>query len=271
MANISNGGLYQYSDSVRPLKFFQAEDTSTQTRTIKQGQVLKAGTFLEADGTTGYLIAHSGLTNKTSFLFSALTSGQTIIIAGLTFTATGTVSASDVAKAFSSLAVGTGFAAANTQNTVTNGSFTAGTLTGYSTIASKTAATVIFASTTPQTSAVALTNTGTGTATGTLIAVNIPSKRIEGILLNDVNATSANVSTEVYIEASFWASWLIWGTDASVDYITNSDFTTTVCSDYYIGATTNDLKNMFVTGSEFANLGFLNAGETLVLNRGELR
>lgn len=267
-----NGGWYQYADSQRPLKYFRASDRTSKNAVIKQGQVLKEGTFLQEDPTTGKLIAHGGTTEKAVFTFAGQSSGATVIAGGLTFTLTANCSAADLVAAWSNLTAGMTAAQANAANPSLVGSFTAGTFSAnYNTFKGSTVNTVVFVAVTPNADATNIT--AAGTATGNSVVVTAfpnPKAPIAGVVMYDVNASAADVNAEVFSEASFWASYLKWYNDPKVDFVTNADFTTTPCTDYHTGATTELLQNMFVTGSEFAELGFLSEGEKLTLNRGEL-
>ena len=84
----------------------------------------------------------AGQAQQSTFTFAALANGQSVTIAGLTFTATGVVSDTELADAFADLADGTLAAdattAAQTANPTLAGSFTAGTLAGWSSTAAIT-------------------------------------------------------------------------------------------------------------------------------------
>ena len=84
----------------------------------------------------------AGQAQQSTFTFAALANGQSVTIAGLTFTATGDVTDTELADAFADLADGTLAAdattAAQTANPTLAGSFTAGTLAGWSSTAAIT-------------------------------------------------------------------------------------------------------------------------------------
>jgi flagellar hook-basal body protein len=106
----------------------------------------------------------TAVTELNSVVFPALTTGETFIMAGLTFTSgTGTTS-EQLAAAFASITPGEGFATVNSNNSLTTpltvGAFTAGTVAGWSSGAS-TASTVVFTSSTAFTSVSDLASTGT--------------------------------------------------------------------------------------------------------------
>ena len=282
-----NGGALAYAGRTTPPKWFRSEDRQTKQVTVTSGQVLKAGTFLQYSA-TGKVVAHTGLSEAAVADFAALTSTQTMIIGGLTFTAgSAGATALQMAAVWSGLADGVGFAAAAASIlaagiAVTVGTFTAGTLTGWNTGKQASTTTgavngiptvtltnqVPFTSTSAFTNATDLAATGTGTAPTLSIVQGATSfPVIAGVLLNDVNATGADVDATVFTEASFWASALVWYNDVTVDTVTNWDGTTTACTAYNTGtigntdAVTQRLQSYFVAGSEFEPLGFLNAGE----------
>jgi hypothetical protein len=282
-----NGGATAYAGRTTPNKFFRSEDRQTKTVTVTSGQVLKAGTFLQYSG-TGKVVAHTGLSEAAVADFVALTTGQTVILGGLTFTAgSAGATALQLAAAWSGIADGTGYVAAAAAILaagipVTVGTFSAGTLTGWNTGKQASATTgavngiptvtltnqVPFTSTSALTNATDLAATGTGTAPALSIVQGVTSfPIIAGVLLNDVNATGADVDATAYVEASFWASALVWYNDVNVDTVTNWDGSTTACTAYNTGtigntdAVTQRLQSYFVAGTEFEPLGFLNAGE----------
>lgn len=83
-----NGGGQTVDSSLPPNKFYGTEVPKVAPGYIASGQVLKAGTFL-IENAAGEFIAAGALTESASVTFgSALTVGQTVIMAGLTFTAT---------------------------------------------------------------------------------------------------------------------------------------------------------------------------------------
>jgi hypothetical protein len=263
-------GVTRFGATIPSRKFFGADDTVSAVKTIKSGQVLKAGTFLESDS-AGKLIAHGSIAESALVTFTtALTSGQTLIIAGLTWTAgsAGTTVA-QLVTAWKDIAVSTGYAALATRTG--GGTFTAGTLTDYATEAVD-ANTVIFNAATALANATDVAATGTGTTpTITITAGTATFNKIAGVTMYDVNATSADVDTSIYIEASFWAQddgydFLKWAIDPAVDIITLADSSTVACTAYNTGCKGTSkaaklLKQKFVEGSEFTELGFYNTGD----------
>lgn len=278
MATNLNGGRLDYADYVPQKTFFRSECTKTKQSVIKSGQVLKARTFLESDA-NGKLIAHTGLSESAIVKFAALTAGQTLILAGLTWTAGGSgTTVAQLAAAWGNIAAGTGYAALSA--ITAGGTFTAGTLTGWATSlqvfgANSTAATivagtneVVFTSTGGLTNATDLAATGTGTAPTISKVDGVTAfNKIAGLTVYDVDATSADVAASVYIEASLWASAIVWAVDPTVDTITKPDGTTVLCTAYNTGTlresadATRLLQSKFVEGTEFEALGYTRAGE----------
>ena len=268
--NAANGGWFQYTDNVRSKKYFRAEDRSTEEGVITSGQVLKAGTFLQRS-VTGKLTAHSGMVEKALVTFADIASAKTVILGGLTFTSTAACPKADLVAAFSNLYAGMTAAQANALNPVTTGSFTSGTLGAWATIKSSTANAVSFVSTTNQTNVTDLADTGNGSGTTIVVsAATIPFVPPVGILVEDVDASSADTKAAYFTEVSLWAEACKWFNDPALDVVTKSDLSTVACTDYYIGGLTYELMKMFVDRTEFSPLGFESAGETLVENRGEL-
>lgn len=265
----ANGGWQQFPDRQIQRIFYRSDDRETKQAIIKSGQVIKALSFLQSDS-EGKLVAHSGINEKALVTFPSKIDGtETVIIAGLTYTAgSNAVQQATLVSVWSGLPVGITAAEANTLKGITGssvGTFTAGTLTGYSSEGSATAGSVNFVSTTPYAGVTDLTVTGTGDASSVAVTAQTgdPAKDIAGISVFDVDASGGDVLTVVYCEASFWADALVWSVDPAVDTITLKDGTTKACTEYNTGCTTNALKAKFVERSEFANLGFLAAGEYL--------
>jgi hypothetical protein len=258
-----NGGFKSYPAKTKTNVFFKAKPYDSKQVTIKSGQVLKERTFLESDA-DGKLIAHSGLNEKALITFpTKIDATETVIIAGLTFTAgAAAVSQAALVNAWSGLTAGTTAAQANALTSPVGGTFTAGTLTGYNSVKSSTTGAVLFISTTPNAGVTDLTVTGTGDAsTVTVTSVNSPQKKIAGVTMYDVDASSGDVTVSVYKNGSFYANALKWSNNPVTDFVEKPDGTTVACTDYYTGATTNDLKKKFVEDSGFSDLGFQNVGE----------
>lgn len=135
-------------------------NASTTTVTVKQDAAVTAAPAVFKTG---------GVTETASVKFSALTAGQTIIMGGLTFTAPAAITAAEAAAAFANLvngaAYGTLVPAGDTQGSglATKGTYT-GAFTGW-TSAAASGDTVVFTSTTANSGAPVLINTGSGTVT----------------------------------------------------------------------------------------------------------
>jgi hypothetical protein len=273
MITTYNGGFYDYPDKSVSNVFREGSCTTSKAATIKSGQVIKALSFLESDS-TGKLIAHTGVNEIATITFpTKVDTGETVIIAGLTFTAgsASTTTQAQLVAAWKNIPAGTTAAAANTlKGTAVSaviGTFTAGTLTGYDTDTSSTAGSVTFISTTPNAGVSDLTVTGTGDASSvTITALNDPMKPIAGVTIYDVDASAGDFNAEVYIEASFYADKLVWSADVDTDTITLPDGTTKAVTFYNTGCTgsttaaTKLLRQKFVEGSEF-ELAFIKTGE----------
>lgn len=144
------GGLIEYPNATQEAIFFRAAGRATKTITIKQGQVLKARSFIETDA-VGKGIAHSG----------------------------------------------------------------------------------------------------------------VATKKIAGVTVYDVDASTADVVTSVYIKASFWSTALVWAVNPTDTILKNDGVTTVAVTAYNTGANTDLLKAKFVEDTEFEAIGFLKAGEML--------
>lgn len=269
-----NGGFYNYADRTTEKLFFRkSAKRVTKQATIKQGQVLKKHTPLQSDA-AGKLIAHTGMSEAALVTFATITTGQTLILGGLTFTAgTGSVTAAELVTIWKDLPVGITAANANTLllargiNATTKGTFT-GTLTGWNTRAHDAVDQVLFTSTTALSNVTDLVDTGTATdPTITTVGGVTSFPAIAGILIYDVDATAADVQVEVWAEASLWADAIVWYNDTANDTITLHDGTTVAVTAYNSGAigydkaSTELLQAKFVEGSGFKEVGFLSLGE----------
>lgn len=270
----ANGGWSAYDDQKIKRIFSRSGERRTKIGTVKSGQVLKALSFVESDA-NGKLIAHGGIVESATVTFGAsITTGQTAIMAGLTFTAgSGSVTAVQLADIWSGLEVDVTAAAASAiilakgYSASVVGTFTSGTLAGYSTTNVSTTKVRFDAVGTGAASATDVAITGTGAAAGTVVISQYAAmNKIVGVLVNDVNATSVDVDVPVYAEARFWADALVWAVDTTVDVVVNADGTSTAVTAYNTGAAgtsaaSNLLKQKFVEGSEFDPLDFLRTGE----------
>ncbi len=272
----ANGGFYSYNDRSASNIFFRADEYKTSTVTVLSGQVLKARSFVETN-VDGKAIAHSGFAESAIVTFATITTGQTLILAGLTFTAgTGSVTAAELVTIWKDLPVGITAANANVlllargiDATVT-GTFTAGTLAQYSTAVNDATNSVIFTGYQAFTNLTAVADSGTATDPVVTAHANVSSKaEVAGVLLYDVDASAGDVQAEVFTEASFWASALNWYTDSTAttgEVMTKADGTTVAYTAYNIGITGTQpevvlLQKKFVEGTGFNPLGFLSLGE----------
>lgn len=147
-----------------------------------------AGTFVNnigesLDAQDGILVVRNAGSYETATVeFAALANAETVILAGLTYTASGAKTAAEVAAAFADKTVGY----------VGSGAFS-GTLTGYSTGSVVEVDKVVFTASTvgPKTD---IANTGTGTVTG-VVVVNGTTGVDEGFS----PATSANLANVIGI------------------------------------------------------------------------
>ena len=270
------GGWNTFPDRVTK-KIFYKKDVIPKTKpaVITSGQVIKAYTPLAATLTTGKLVVHPGFTESTRVSFGAgVTAGQTVILAGLTFTAGGSgATAAQLFDAWSNngagIPVGTGFA--SLAHITAGGTFTAGTMTLFN-VTALDATTLLFNATLALTNVTDLAATGTGSGSATLAKTEGSTTRtpIVGYTAYDVNAASADKNADVYISASFWADddgtcALRWASSTG-ETMTNADGTTTSVTAFNTGCT-GDLaanrlhKQLFVAGSNFEELGFVNAGD----------
>ena len=263
----NNGGFQLLATQGRTRIFSRKADSiKTVQVNFKADQVAKKHSLVELDS-NGLAVLSTGITESALVTFStALTSGQTLIMAGLTWTAgsSGTTAAQLVA-AWKDIASGAGYASLSARNG--GGSFTAGTLTGYST-EYVDGTTVVFNSSSPLTNATDVAATGTGTApTITIKTGTTAAKQVYGVLVYDVDSktVSGNVKVSVYKEACFWADALVWAVDADADYILDEDNNQVACTAYNTGAfgtseTSNQLKQLLLQSSEI-EIDFVRAGE----------
>ncbi|WP_310610297.1 DUF4214 domain-containing protein [Limnohabitans sp.] len=191
-------------------------NAATTTVTVKQDATV---TKALAANKTG------GVTETASVKFSVLTAGQTLVMGGLTFTASVAMTAAEAATAFANLVKNAAFAAPTSisaGDTQSGGVASKGTYTGIFsgwTSAAASGDTVVFTSTTANSNIAAdLANTGTGTvvvtttqgkandagaAGGVLgvtagnVTVNDASGTIKTITIDGVGAVSSTTATAV--------------------------------------------------------------------------
>jgi hypothetical protein len=269
-----NGGFSTYGDVTPKSIFARAVSHPTAPSTIKSGQVLKALSFLESDS-DGKLIAYSGFTEDAEVTFATITTGQTLILGGITFTAgSGSPTAAQLVTIWTAIDAGDTSTTANVKllaagiNATTVGTFTSGTFSGWETEAVPGSTTkVIFRSTSPGTNPTNLADSGTATdPTISVIAGETAPSKIAGLLVYDVDATSADVEAAVYLSGSFWADALVWAVDVAQDTVTNAAGTATIAVTAYrtgaegTSAASNLLKRKFLEGTAFS-IEFQKAGE----------
>lgn len=238
----------------------KAEEFKVKTGTLKSGVVAKAKTLLEYTS-DGKLQPHSGIAESAIVTFgSALTNGQTLILAGLTWTAgsSGTTVA-QLVTAWKDITTGATYSSLSARTG--GGSFTAGTFTGYYSEGYSTDSVLINYSlaTTDGTNIAA---TGTGSAVVSDIDINTSSfpstfKVPAGLLLFDMDTTSGDAETQIIIEASYWAEAIVWAVDVDSDYILKGDDTKVFCTAYNTGAggtskASNRLKNLLLAQTEIS-------------------
>jgi len=269
-----NGGFQSYADRVTKDIFFRAEGRATSVVTVKQGQVLKALSFVETDA-QGKAIAHTGLVESALVTINgALAAAATLTVGttGIVFTVgSGGASKEQLVNAMAVLTTGMSTTNANIALlaagiATTVGTYTSGTGPAFN-FAKIDADTVVANSS----AAGDVTNLAVAASAGTAPTVTIKAgassiSKIAGVLVYDVNATSADVKAPVYKEASFWGDALTWAVDAGADTVTNPDGTTTAVTAYNTGCAGSTpeailLKKKFIEGSEFEPLGFRNAGD----------
>lgn len=264
MAINANGGFTRYPDKTTKDVFFRAEETYTMTVTVVQGQVLKKHSFVEfitSGNNIGKVKAHGPLVESALLTFSTglTAAAQTVTIAGLTLTSTAAMTPAELVAAFDGVIPGV------TPTNPAKGTFS-GTLAGFEINAFDTD-TLSVSSTTASSNVTDLAYTS---ATATVVNnINQGSTfRVpDGILLYDVDASTAEVTAEMYISASFWQEALVWAVDPTVDTVTKADGVTTVaCTTYNTGCAgssknSHNLKKLFVAGSQFNVLGFRNPGD----------
>lgn len=250
----SNGGFLSYPSRTTTYGSRGAEPCkNTRQITVKSGQVIKAMSWLESD-TTGKMIAKATITELASTVFAGSASiGDTIIIGGLTLTTTAAMTPVEVVAAFIS-------------KTTTKGTFT-GTLSGWSLQQGATTATLEAISTTYLTdvSNFAITGSHGGlTHTITTTAGGTAQRPAAGLLLFDVDATSADVNAVMYISGNFWSEEIVWEVDTAIDTMVKSDNSTVAVTAYNTGCVTELARQKFIEntagGTEFV-IGTWTTGE----------
>jgi hypothetical protein len=260
-----NGGYQAYPGKVTKDIFYKAEDRTSDVFTMKSGNVAKAFTFIEyilSGNDKGKVKPYQGgqETNNVTFLTGLTTSGQTITIAGLILTCNAAMTVAEIVTAFDNKAPGVATVDG------TKYAFT-GTLAG-------------FAISKSSDSTLSVVTSGLGSANATDLVVTSATTTfdldiiqgdtlphvIAGILLYDVDATSADTRVSAWIEVSLWADAIVWSVDIDIDTIVNASGAIVAVTQYNTGCAgnsdySNRLKQMFVANSEFSPLGFHRAGD----------
>lgn len=251
MANA--GGFTAYANRVVQYGSRGSEPCkNTRPVTVKSGQVIKAMSWVTSDS-AGKVIAAANVTELASTAFSGtIASTDTVILGGLTLTATATMTSAEIVAAFIS-------------QSTTKGTFS-GTLSGWVLQQGATTAILEASSTSSLTNATDFAVTGTHTSlttTVTTVAGTTSITPVIGLLVYDVNATSADAPGQIYTSGNFWEEEILWEVDVAVDTV-DVDGTTTAVTAYRTGATTSLLRQKFIEqtagGTEFA-IGTWTAGE----------
>jgi flagellin len=121
--------------------------------------------------TTSATVGVAGVNQVDTVTFSAMATGETVTIAGLTFTATQANTASEVAAAFANIAAGTAAPLLSNQKGTYSGAL-AGFNTGNNTASTVTTSSVAQAATAP---AVSVTGTATATLASPATVVGVPN------------------------------------------------------------------------------------------------
>ena len=212
---------------------FELQNIFTYGNRFASGTLVNnVGESIEAQD--GFLVVrNSGSFETATAKFVALTTGQTMIIAGLTYTSTGATTAAQLATAFANLAVG-----ATTGGGTGTGSYS-GSLTGYATgdVSGASSDTVVFTASTVG-NKTNLTATGTGTtptftivggtagvdegfspATSATLANVIGILKVEGI---NTLANAASMTANYCLSGDIDASLLILPDGVTLDSIVGS-------------------------------------------------
>lgn len=261
----TNGGFTAYADRTTTYGNRGSEPyKATRPITVKEGQVLKAMTWLESDS-SGKMIAHGNIAEQASVAWAGtLKSGDTVAFAGLTYTATADSTAAEVVAGILG-GVGT-----YTKGGVT---LTSSAVNAIWALSAGSTSVIILAKglqfgTNPTDVVATVTNTSTtSTLAGTV--TTSPSgtttvNRVAGLLAFDVDATSADTAGQMFISGNFWEEEILWVVDTAVDTVEKSDGTTVAVTAYNTGCVTSLAKQKFLEytagGTEFV-IGTWTAGE----------
>ena len=151
--------LFRSSNGGTATVLFTSATANTNVVDLSSSGTAAAPVIAKSDGV-------KSATETASALFKAMNAGETLTLAGLTFTAGGGgATANQVANAFSGLSNNTAYSSLSAITNLTNGgTFTDGTFTGWSTGSNGGTATVLFTSATANTNVVDLSSSGTAAA-----------------------------------------------------------------------------------------------------------
>jgi len=248
-----NGGFNAYPERVTRRGFVPE---CSQPTVVAAGQVLKARSFVTSNA-AGEMVACGNISEYAKLVMSGTAVNlDTVIMGGLTLTASATMTAEEIRDAFIS-------------GSTTKGTFT-GALSGWELVADPANAATLWAYSTTGVTDVTdfvvtgTANTGTPTLTTTVTTVNGSAtfQSPEGILAFDVDATAGATPASIYTEVWAYASEIVWAVDTAVDVLTKADGTTVACTTYNTGAGTSLLKQKLVAGTEF-EIVIPTAGESL--------
>jgi len=253
-ATVTNGGFTSLGRKSVSW-YIRGNEPEQQSRpvTVKQGQVLKALSWVSSDA-NGKLIAYGALTESAKITFAgSATSAQTVVIGGLTLTTTAAMTSAEVIAAF------------------IKGSTTKGTFSGTSawTFRGESTGLILYAdSLTLGSNVTDITVTGSASMSATISTsqgtASSTTGVVTGLLVMDVDATSADVKAQIFTAGNFYSDAIVWAVDVAVDKITKSDGTTVACTAYNTGCETELTRQKFLEltagGTAFA-IGTFNAGE----------
>ena len=250
-----NGGFNLYPRRTTTKLFAHPyPEARTITGRVASGNVIKAHTWLERNQ-VGELIPHSGLTVATNFLFNGIAGASdtvTITIAGTPYVGTVPTGATPTAAQIVAAITSPGGAGIPTILVFTtplpiSATYAVGTSPEGLVVSSKNLDTALAIAVTENSGlTLAAGSVSTGTSSGYLTR-----KPLAGLLMYDVNATSAAVDAQVYVSGSYWADGVKWRTDPTdtvADPITGVGVPPTA---YETGCTSDLHYQAFVESTEF--------------------
>lgn len=212
------------------------------------GQVVKAGTFLTFDSTRSKVITHPGIAETATAKFTAaLTVGQTLIMAGLTFTATvGGASIAQLVAAWRDRAASSAYTTLSAQ-TAGTGNLTAAT----------NSTSVTFASAQTFAAGTALFN-GSGTFVG--ILASAVTADTSGTLTANAAVAVSGAAFKYHVPSSSYGGFFSAGT--LTDYATTYFSADTVM--FVASAIQSNTTDVAATGTGTAPTITVNAGSSTV-------